>query len=130
MKGGDGSWLVRTAAVEGSGLTRTRWGEDGRSTGGRDTKVSFWALYAVLYLLRWRLWPAAGALSAKGWIRPRRCLRRFRQGVAVTADGMDRGTRRCRNSDTIRVILETAFYSVTGRKEGVEALDQVGMASE
>lgn len=126
----DRSWLVGTAAVKGSGLTRTRARERRRRTANGDTEVCFWAFYAVLNLLWWLLLPATRTLATKWLPRPRGRLRRFRQSIASTANGMDSRTGRCGHSNAVWVILEAAFYPVPGREEGVEALDQVRMAGK
>lgn len=125
------SWLVRTAAAfERSGLARTGTWQSARGAAGGDTKVRLWALYAVLDLLGRLLLPTTRALAAKWLPRAAGGLRRFRQSIAPTADGVDSRSGRRRHSDTVRVVLETAFNTVTGREEGVEALDEVGMASK
>ena len=112
-------------------MTRARTGEGGRRTTSGDTEVGFWALYAVLDLLRRRLLlPATGSLAAEWLPRPRGGLGRLRQSVASTANGMDSGTGRRRHSNTVRVVLETAFDPVAGGQEGVEALNQVRMAGK
>lgn len=126
------SWLVGAAAIEGSGLARTGTWQSRRGTpsASGNTEVGLWALYTVLNLLRRLLLPTTRALAAEWLSRPRSALRRFRQGIAPAADGMDSRPGRRRHSNTVWVVLETAFDSVTGRKEGVEALDQVRMASK
>jgi len=83
-------------------------------------------------LRRWRLLLLLPVISALGEERLRSTTG-MRVGLdlrASTRDGLNGGAHwRC-NSDGVRIIASAAFDSIARWQEGVEALDQIGMASK
>ena len=50
--------------------------------------------------------------------------------ISTSSDGLDRGAHRRGNSDCIGIVAGTTLDTITGRQEGVESLDQIGMPCE
>jgi hypothetical protein len=92
----------------------------------RSAELLFGTLNARLNSLR----PVAASRAEIRGARARRRLRAFRLHIPPRADRMKRRARRRRDTNAVRIVLEAAFDPITGGEEGVEALDEVRVASE
>jgi len=119
--------LGRAVVVEGAALARAVWKH--RPAGPvlrRRTKLVLGALDAMMD----GLLPVVTPLRLVGGRRSGRSLGAVHLEAPPGAYGVDRGPRRCRHPNTIRVVLEAALDPVAWRQKSVESLDQVGMSGK
>ncbi len=138
------SWsAARSAIIYGRASTtmtvvpRTLW----RHVLARATILCLRTLDTVLDMWRSMLWRWRRLLLWLLMLRPRtraqkhvalsgRRMRPVVREITVSTNGVDGRTGRRGDADAVRVVFEAAFDAVTRREESVEALNEVGVASE
>jgi len=117
--------VTRAVAVE-----RRPWAvrlvEQSRAVLHRRAELLLGALDAGLDGLR----PVSATLAEVCRAHARGRLGRFRLHIPPRAYRVKRCARRRRDTDAVWVVLEAAFNPVPRRKESIEALDEVRVASE